>query len=301
MDFEWSDDQKELRHAAEQFAGKRLNDDLERRDSKGEFSHEAWRRCAEFGVQGLLVQAEHGGSDTTPLDVVAILEGLGLGCRDGGLLVSLHAHMWGCQSSIVRFGTDEQRSKYLPAMVRGEMIGAHAMTETGSGSDVFRLESRAVKHGDRYVLNGVKAFVTNAPVADLFVVYARTAEGTGMPGISCFIVEKDTEGLRIGGAYGKMGLRTSPMAEVILEDCCVPEANLLGPKGSGSMVFTDGMEWERTFVMSTVIGSLERQICACIEYKNGRKIGGIPIGEHQAVGSKIVDMARRLESGRWQA
>lgn len=297
MDFAWTANQEELRRAALQFAGRSLNNDLVRRDAASEFSRESWNACARFGIQGLLVPARYGGAGLSPLDALAALEGLGCGCRDGGLLVSLHAHTWGCQNAVLRFGTDEQKSRFLPPLVSGETIGAHAMTETESGSQVFSLRARAAKDGNDYVLNGVKVFITNAGVADLFTVYARTG-GPGFPGISCFLVERGTPGLGIGRNYEKMGLRTSPMAEVVLDDCRVPAGNLLGAEGSGGVVFTDGMEWERTFTMATLIGALEHQLCQCTDYAARRRTGGTPLGDNPVLRGKISDMYRRLESSR---
>src|SRR5262245_51606954 len=175
----------------------------------------------------------YGGLGLSLTDLLAVMEGLGYGTRDQGLLFSLNAHLWTNSIPILQYGTDAQRAAYLPGLSNGELIGANAASEPDAGSDIFSLRTRAVRDGDSYVLNGTKMFVTNAPVADLFVSYATIDPALGPMGITAFIVERDTAGLTVSRRLHKMGLRTSPMAEVIFEDCRVPVGQRLGREGRG--------------------------------------------------------------------
>lgn len=196
------------------------------------------------------------------------------------------------------FGTDEQKEKYLTPMCRGDLIGAHGMSEPGSGSDAFSLTTTARKEGNSYILNGAKTFVSNAPVADIFVVFANTNRSKGFMGISAFLIDRNTEGLQVGKNIGKMGLRTSPWSEVVMEDCRIDEGQRLGKEGNGAGIFEDSMAWERSFILANYVGGMERQIETCITYAKTRKQFGQPISKFQAVANRIVDMKVRLETAR---
>ena len=231
MDFALSAEQRELTGAAAAFARRELNQDLVKHEDAGEFPREAWRKCAEFGVQGLPVPAERGGADADILTTALVMEALGYGCHDNGLLFSLNAQMWSVEVPLVTFGTPAQQQAYLPGMVSGDLIGAHGMTEAGSGSDALHMRTRAERHGDHYVLEGTKQYITNAPVADVLLVYAVDAGRPGLFGISAFLVDAATPGLTVSSSFEKMGLRTSPMGEITLHDCIVPAGSRLGRKG----------------------------------------------------------------------
>ena len=230
------------------------------------------------------------------LDFVAVMEGLGYGCKDNGLIFSVNAHIWGCEIPVLHHGTENQKRKYLAKLGTGEYIGANAMTEPDTGSDVYALQTTAVKEKDYYVLNGSKMFVTNAPVADLFIVYAKTDSSKGFFGISCFLIEKGTEGLIIGKKIEKLGLRTSPMSDIAFNDCKIPASNLLGKEGSGGVIFNESMEWERGFILANCIGIMKRQFDDCVKYVRVRKVGGQPIGKFQSVANRISEMRTRLET-----
>lgn len=298
MDFSWNTNQQELKQAAMNFALNNLNDDILEREKKGEFLHSLWNACAEFGLQGALFPKAYGGMEFTPLDTVAILEGIGYGCRDNGLIFSVNAHIWACEIPIYLYGTKEQKKKYLPGLCSGKLIGANAMTESDSGSDVYSLRTQAKKERGFYVLNGSKTFVTNAPIADIFIAYARVGESKGFSGITCFIVEKGTENLAIGNSLDKMGLKTSPMSEVAFDSCKIPEENLIGKEGSGWIIFAESMEWERIFILANCIGSMEFQLNKCIKHVQERKISNKPIGKYQSIANKISGMKLRLETSR---
>jgi len=298
MDFTLNAEQLDLRNSVLQFARSALTEDMVARDQRAEFSRELWRRCADFGIQGLPLPEEFGGSNRDALSTMLAMEALGYACPDQGLLFSIHAHMWAVQLPILRFGTDEQKRSHLPKLCDGSWIAAHAMSEPGSGTDAFSLHARAERRGDHYVLNGSKTFVTNAPEADLFLVFATVNRSRGMWGVTGFLVERDTKGMSIGSPMSKLGLRTSPMAEVFLEDCEVPATARLGKEGQGSGIFNHSMAWERSCILATSVGAMERQLEASIEYVKARKQFDRSVGSFQLVASKIADMKIRLETSR---
>jgi alkylation response protein AidB-like acyl-CoA dehydrogenase len=295
IDFELSEEQKTFRDAVLAFAERELAGDTH--DERA-FSREVWRKCAELGIQGLPVPPEYGGTGASPTTIILALEALGYGCNDNGLIFSLNAQMWACEIPIVMFGSEKQKLRYLPGLCDGSLIGAHGMTEPGSGSDAFSLSTSAVKRGDRYVLNGTKTFVTNAPEADLFLLFATTNRSMGFAGLSAFLLERDTPGISVGRPLEKMGLRTSPMSELFLEDCEASEEQVLGKPGGGMAVFSSSMEWERGCILASAVGTMQRQLERCIAYAREREQFGQPIANFQAVSHKIVDMKLRLETAR---
>lgn len=298
MDFELSEEQRLLRDSIISFAERELGDDLIRRDAEASFSRESWQKCADFGIQGLPVAKEYGGTGTDPLTIAIAMEALGYGCKDNGLIFSLNAQMWSCEIPIVHFGSEEQKRRYLSGLCNGSLIGVQGMTEPGSGSDAFGLKTAAEKRGNRYVLNGSKTFITNAPVAGVFVIFALTDPGKAFGSFSAFLVDRTTPGLGVGRPLQKMGLRTSPMAELSFDDCEVPEENLLGQRGGGMAIFNSSMEWERSYILASSVGSMQRQLERCLAYARERQQFGQPIGRFQAVSHKIVDMKARLETAR---
>jgi alkylation response protein AidB-like acyl-CoA dehydrogenase len=298
VDFELTAEQREFNENLEKFAQRELNDDLIERDRDGVFAAANWRKCADIGLLGLPVPSEYGGLDADATTTMTALETLGYGCRDNGLLFSLHAHLWAGTSPIVRFGSVQQRERYLPAMCAGELIAGHAMSEPDSGSDAFALTTSVTRRGDKYVLNGSKTFVSNAPIADVLLVFAVDEAKRGFAGVSAFLVDRNTPGLTVSKPISKMGLRTSPMGEVHLDDCEVPAEALLGPEGAGMAVFTWTMERERSFILATALGTMRRDLERCTDYARTRKQFGRPIGSFQAVSHRIVDMRMRLDASR---
>lgn len=298
MDFSWNDEQTALRREITRFAQKELNDNVIERDRCEEFSWDGWKKCAEMGIQGLPVPQEYGGSGADTLTTVAALEALGYGCRDNGLIFSINAHMWTTEIPLMAFGTEEQKRKYLPKLVSGEWIGLHAMTEPMSGSDAYSMKTRAERKGDRYILNGSKTFITNAQHANLFIIFANVDPSRGANGVTAFLVEKGTPGLTVGQKLHKMGLRTSPMAEIAVQDCEVPVENVLGKEGGGQASFTTSMEWERTCILASHLGMMQRQLETSVKYARERHQFGQPIGKFAAISNKIADMEVRLETGR---
>lgn len=298
MDFSWSEDQLTLKRTVIDFARKELSDDVLGRDRRGEFSREGWQKCARFGLQGLPFPEAYGGSNTDILTTMLVMEGLGYGCRDNGLIFALNAQMWSVQLPLLDFGTDAQKQKYLPRLCSGELIGAHGMTEPGAGSDAYSLRTRALRVDGGYLLNGSKMFVTNAPTCDLAVIFATVDPAKGRWGISAFVVEKGTPGFNVGRPMDKMGLRTAPLGELVLQDCFVPEENRLGREGAGVSIFNNSMEWERSCILASHVGAMERQLEQSVRYARERRQFGQPIGRFQSVGNRVADMKVRLETAR---
>jgi L-prolyl-PCP dehydrogenase len=287
----------EARRGAEEL-GASLNDGLVERDREGSFDRDVWNRCAEFGILGLTMPERFGGSPQALSVAVSVLEGLGFGCRDNGLLFGLGAQLWSVQMPILALGTDEQQERYLPGLVDGTLIGAHAVTEPEAGSDAFSLRATARRDGDDYVLDGAKTFVTSAPVADVFLVVATVEPGSGSRGLTAFLVDRDAPGLSVSEPFEKAGLRTSSMAEVSFAECRIPATQLLGRERGGAAVFGVAMEWERSFILAPALGTMRRQLAECVRYARSRRQFGEPIGKREPVASKLVDMQLRLETCR---
>ena len=298
MDFRPSDEQQILRAAVADFARNELNGDLVDREREGNFARATWQKCADFGLLGLPIAEEYGGAGRSILTTMLALEALGFGCADNGLIFSLNAQLWAVETPIARFGTEEQKQRYLPELCRGSMIGAHAMSEPGSGSDAYALATIARETASGFVLTGSKTFVTNAPEADVFIVFATTDRERGFAALCAFIVDRDTPGISVGGELSKMGLRTSPMSEVFLDECEVPREQMLGRPGAGMAIFNAAMRLERSCILASSVGTMQRQLDRSIAYAKERRQFGRPIGSFQAVSHKIVDMKLRLETTR---
>ncbi|SDR22494.1 acyl-CoA dehydrogenase family protein [Thermostaphylospora chromogena] len=294
---DWTSDQIELRAELSRWS-EALNADHLERDERGEFSWEAWKLIRRTGILALPFPERWGGLGQDLLTTMYVLEGLGEICRDGGLSFSVTTSMASTGVSLEGFGSAELKDRYLPLICSGEAIGAHAITEPDSGSDALEMRTRAERDGDHFVLHGTKTFVSNGPVADLFVIYARTAPGPGPLGVTAFLVERDTPGLELGRPIKKMGLRTSPMCEVFLDGCRVPASRVIGRVGGGFLVLDHVMKREILFSFVVNAGEMQHRLDRCIAYAKTREQFGKPIGAYQAIANKIVDMKIRLETSR---
>ena len=292
-----TDEQEALCRSVAEF-GASLNEGLSEREERGAFTHELWRRCGEFGLQGLPIPVEYGGSQQSLTNTALAMTALGKACRDNGLLFSLNAQMWAFELPLLRFGTEQQRHRWLPAVCQGALVGAHAVTEPRSGSDAFAMSTRAVRDGDHYVLNGAKTFVTNGPVADVLIVFATLDPALRSAGITAFLIERDTPGLTLSRPIPKMGLRSSPMGEVVLEDCRVPLSQRLGGEGAGTAIFSSAMEWERTCIFAAHLGAMERLLEDSVRYAREREQFGVPIAQHPEIANQLVDMRVSIEVGK---
>ncbi|MCI0621670.1 MAG: acyl-CoA dehydrogenase family protein [Acidobacteria bacterium] len=299
MDFSLTDEQRMLRENIIRFARQELNDGVAQRDRDQIFLRRLWQKCAEVGIQGLPVPEESGGSGLDPLSCAIALEALGYGCHDGGLVFSLCAHLLSCVVPIWKFGNEEQKRRYLTRLCDGSLVGVHAMTEPESGSDAFALRTRAERDGSGFRLYGTKMFITNGPVADLVIVFAMTDPKKGYyGGVTAFLVEKGTPGFNQGQKFEKMGLRTSPIGELVFENVYVSAEAVLGGIGGGSTLFTHAMDWERICLFASHVGTMEYLLDKAIEYARSRTQFGQPIGKFQAVSHRIAEMKAHLEAAR---
>ena len=295
MDFAFDQTQLASKKAIIDFAQKELNKNMEALDREGEFNWEGWKKCAQQNIFSLPIPEKYGGIEADILTTILTMEGLGYGCEDNGLIFAINSQMWSCEIPILEFGTEEQKQKYLPKLCAGELIGGHAMTEPGAGSDAFSIRTTAVKRNGKYILNGEKTFITNAPIANLLIVFTVTDKSKGFAGITAFIVEKDIPGLTVSKDMDKMGLRTCPLGYLVFENCEVPEENLLGREGAGAAIFNSEMEWERSCLFACHVGVMERLMEKSIEYAKQRQQFGKPIGKFQSVSHKIADMKVKIE------
>jgi alkylation response protein AidB-like acyl-CoA dehydrogenase len=298
MDFDLTPEQEQLKQAVVEFARRELGGDLVADDRASRPSRERWDAAARFGLHGLPIPEGFGGSGRDLLTTALAMEGLGYGCRDNGLVFSINAHIWSAEIPLLHFGSEEQKGAFLPRLVSGEWIGVHAMTEESSGSDAFNIKTTARRRGDRYVLKGAKTFVTNGPVADLVIVFATVDPDLGPEGITAFLVEKGTPGFDAARGLEKMGLRTSPMGEVYLDECEVPLERRLGPEGAGVAIFNRAMDHERACILAANVGTLQHQLEVCVERARTWERFGKPIGKFQSVSNRIADMTVRLEASR---
>ncbi len=298
MNFDLDEEQRALREHVINFAQRELTPGVLKPNGESTFSRAAWKKCAELGIQGLLVPTEYGGTGAPTLTFIVAMEALGYACHDNGFLFSLNAQILSSQHLIVRFGSDSQKRRYLPDLCSGSLIAAHGMSEPGSGSDAFSLATTARRDGDSYVLQGSKTFVTNAPIADVFLIFATVDSSKGFAGICAFLVERDSPGLTVAKPLHKMGLRSSPMAEVFLDECRVPAGAMLGKQGAGMSIFNTGMERERSLILASALGTMQRNLERAVQHARERRQFGHAIGKFQAVSHRIVDMKLRLETAR---
>lgn len=296
MDFAWTAEQRDLHRAARTVAEHMPAAPCA--DHAPAFSRAAWDVAAEFGLTGLNVPAADGGLGLDLLTTAHVLEGFGQGCRDLGLLFSAGAHLLACCGPIVRAASESLKARLLPRLAAGEWIGANAMTESGAGSDVLAIATRAVRDGARFRISGEKAFVTNGPVADVVLVYASTDPAGGYLSLSAFALARDTPGLTIGAPLAKRGLGASPMSSVYLDGCPVSPECLIGAEGQGSLIFQASMQAERACIVAGWLGAMTRRLEEVVQFARERRQFGRPIGSNQALAHRIAKMKLRLEAAR---
>ncbi len=298
MDLEWDEERLQLRSDAVSFASTALGGDIYRDDQEGRWPQEKWLRLADWGYFGLCVPAEYGGAGADPLTGLLITEGLAEGCPDYGLLFSAVVQAWVVIPAVMRFGSAEQRSDYLPGLAAGSLTAAFAATEVEAGSDVFAMGTRAAAVDGGWRLTGRKAFITNAPIADVFLCFAKIGGDALLGGITAFLVPGDAPGLVREPAQQKMGLRTSPVGDVVLDDVFVPKTAVVGKPGRGAAVFAEVLEWERIWSMALHVGMLLTELRETCKYARERKVFGATISSYQAVSHRLAEMKLRVEAGR---
>jgi alkylation response protein AidB-like acyl-CoA dehydrogenase len=298
MDFEWtSEDRKRY---DEIYSQTRAWPD----PGPGYFTPEEWKLCAGLGLLGLSIPKEYGGQGCGFLATGRAAEAFGRGAPDMGLVFAALAHLFACAMPIAEYGHEELRREMLPRLSSGEWVGANAITEEGAGSDATRLATRADRAGADYVLTGEKSFVSNGPVADVFVIYAMTRPDLGYLGVDAFAVERGTPGLTVGEPFGKLGLDRCPAGSLRLDGCVVPARRRLGGDGQGAAIFQDAMRWERTCLFAAYAGRLERLTELSVGHARTRIQFGRPVGRNQAVSHRLARMRVRLETARlllWRA
>jgi alkylation response protein AidB-like acyl-CoA dehydrogenase len=298
MDFSLTTEQKLLRDSVREFAQKEIAPSIAEREEKGEFSCEIWKKMSELYLTGLCIPTEYGGGGADALTTVIGMEAFALGSRDMSLIIVWGSHLLLCGMAIVEMGTEEQKKMYLPKMASGEWIGAYGLTEPEAGSDATGLKTTAEKKDDYYILNGSKTYISNAPIADLFVVFASTDLSKKAEGINLFIVEKDSPGLTRGEPLKKYDLHAAPTGELFFDNCMVPAKNMLGGEGLGFQAMLTSLGWER-LAFAPTIGFMEADLNACIKYAKERKQFGRPIGSYQLVQAMLAEMKMDLEASRY--
>ncbi|QKV91476.1 acyl-CoA dehydrogenase family protein [Streptomyces sp. NA02950] len=293
----WSEEQRSLRAAVEKVGAAIGADHLER-DGAGEFTWDGWARLRDMGLFGLPFATEWGGLGQDLPTTMYVLEGLGHSCRDAGLTFSVSTHIVSTGVPLQRFGSTALKQRYLPGICSGTLIGAHAITEPDGGSDVMGMRTTAVADGEDFLLSGSKAFVSNGPIADLLVVYARTGTAGALDALTAFLVPTDTPGLTVGNPVGKMGLRTSPLSEVFLDGVRVARSQVLGSVGSGFLILDEVMKWEILCGFSGTLGEMCHRLERCVDHARTRTQFGVHIGANQAVSHRIVDMKMDVETSR---
>nr|WP_047580234.1 isobutyryl-CoA dehydrogenase [Methylobacterium sp. ZNC0032] len=298
--FSLTEDQIAIRDMAQDFAAETLAPHAARWDEEKHFPVGEMRAAAALGMGGIYIREDVGGSGLTRLDAALIFEALSTGCPTVAAYISIHNM---CAWMIDRYGSDEQRQRFLPKLCTMEHLASYCLTEPGAGSDAAALKTKAVLDGDHYVLDGQKQFISGAGVADIYVVMVRTGEA-GASGISTIVVEKDTPGLSFGANEKKMGWNAQPTRAVIFENCRVPAANRLGPEGIGFKIAMAGLDGGRLNIGACSLGGAQGALDRSLAYARERKAFGSAIADFQALQFKLADMATELEAARsllWRA
>jgi isovaleryl-CoA dehydrogenase len=294
FDFGLGEDIDLLRETVRAFANDRIAPRAAEIDEQNEFPRDLWPELGELGLLGITVEEDYGGSALGYLAHVVAMEEISRASASIGLSYGAHSNL--CVNQLRRWGSDAQKARYLPALVTGEHLGALAMSEAGAGSDVMGMRTTAKRDGDDYVLNGSKMWITNAPQADVMIVYAVTDPDAGK--LSAFLIERGTPGLSTPQKLDKLGMRGSDTSEVLLDDCRVPAANLMGSEGKGAAILMSGLDYERVVLAGGPLGIMQACMDVVMPYVHDRKQFGTPIGEFQLMQGKIADMYTAMNSSR---
>jgi isovaleryl-CoA dehydrogenase len=296
LDFALGPDLERLCDTVRAFASAKIAPRAAEIDRSDAFPIDLWPQMGALGLHGITVEEEYGGAGLGYLAHCVAMEEVSRASASVGLSYGAHSNL--CVNQIRRNGTEEQKRRYLPKLLSGEHIGALAMSETGSGSDVVSMRLRADKKGDRYILNGTKMWITNAHHASTFVVYAKTDPNAGAHGITAFLIERDFKGFRLGQKLDKLGMRGSPTSELMFEDCAVPQENVLGTVAEGVHVLMSGLDYERVVLAGGPLGIMQACLDICLPYVRERKQFGHAIGEFELVQGKLADMYTSLNACR---
>jgi isovaleryl-CoA dehydrogenase len=296
LDFDLGFEIDQLRETVREFSDREIAPRAEAIDREDKFPRDLWPQMGAIGLHGITVEEKYGGSQMGYLAHVVAMEEVSRGSGSVGLSYCGHSNL--CINQIARNGTVEQKQRYLPRLVSGEHVGALAMSESGAGSDVVSMRTRAERKGDRYVLNGTKMWITNGSEADVLVTYAKTDPDAGSRGITAFLVEKGMPGFSVAQKLDKLGMRGSPTCELVFTDCEVPEANVLGTVNRGVGVLMSGLDYERVLLSGGPLGIMQACLDIVVPYVHERKQFGQAIGEFQLMQAKLADMYTTLNASR---
>ncbi|WP_121610524.1 acyl-CoA dehydrogenase [Mesobacillus foraminis] len=296
MNFRLSEEHEMIRKMVRDFARNEVAPSAAERDENEEFDRGIFKKMAGLGLTGIPWAEEYGGIGSDYLAYCIAVEELSRVCASTGVTLSAHTSLAGWP--IYKFGSEEQKQKYLKPMALGEKIGAYGLTEPGSGSDAGGMKTTARLEGDHYVLNGSKIFITNGGVADIYIVFALTDPANRHKGTTAFIIEADFPGFSVGKKEKKLGIRSSPTTEIIFEDCQVPKENVLGQEGEGFKIAMMTLDGGRNGIAAQAVGIAQGALDAAVEYAKGRHQFGKPIAAQQGVGFKLADMATQIEASR---
>ena len=296
FDFGLGDEVDQLRESVQDFAQDKIAPRAEEIDRSNKFPRDLWPQMGSIGLHGITVEEEFGGSGLGYLAHCVAMEEVSRASASVGLSYGAHSNL--CVNQIRRNGSEAQKRRYLPKLISGEHVGALAMSEPGAGSDVVSMRTRADKIGDRYIINGSKMWITNGPIAETLVVYAKTDPAAGARGITAFIIEKGMKGFSTAQKLDKLGMRGSDTGELVFENCEVPEENVLGEVGRGVNVLMSGLDYERSVLAAGPLGIMQACLDVVMPYVHERKQFGQPIGSFQLVQGKIADMYTTMNASR---
>ena len=296
FDFDLGETADAIRETTARFANDKILPRATEIDATNTFPRDLWVPMGDLGLHGITVEEEFGGLGLGYLEHVIAMEEVSRASASVGLSYGAHSNL--CVNQIRRWGTDEQKRKYLPKLISGEHLGSLAMSESDAGSDVVSMRLRAEQRGDRYILNGTKFWITNSSTADTLVVYAKTDPGASSRGITAFLIEKGFKGFRVSPKLDKMGMRGSDTAELVFEDCEVPAENVMGPRNGGVGVLMSGLDYERAVLAGGPLGIMQACLDVVVPYVRERKQFGRAIGSFQLMQAKVADMYVALNSAR---
>ncbi len=297
MKLELNEQQKMIQKMVREFAEKEIAPIAAELDEKSEFPHKILKKMAKLGLLGIVIPKEYGGAGLDTISYATVIEEISKKCASTGVITSVHNSL--VSYPIMKYGTEEQKKKYLPILAKGEKIGAFAGTEPNAGSDLGAMQTTAELKGDKYIINGDKTFITSGPEAGVLIVFAVTDKEKGAKGISAFIVENTYKGFKVGSIFDKMGINANLVSELIFENMEVPKENLLGKEGDGFKIALSSLDGGRIGIASQAVGIAQAALDESIEYAKQRQQFGRPIAKFQAIQWMIAEMATKIEAARY--
>jgi len=297
MKLELNDQQKMIQKMVREFAAKEIAPVAAELDKKEEYPTKILEKMAKLGLLGIIIPTEYGGAGLDTISYAIVIEEISRKCASTGVVTSVHNSLtaW----PIMKYGTEEQKKKYLPILAKGEKIGAFAGTEPNAGSDLGAMQTNAVLKGNKYIMNGVKTFITSGSEAGIIIVFAVTDKSAGPKGLSAFIVESNFKGYKVGSIFEKLGINASKTSELIFEDMQVPKENLLGKEGDGFKIALSALDGGRIGIAAQAVGIAQAALDESVEYSKQRQQFGKPISQFQAIQWMIADMATKIEAARY--